>query len=259
MHTSFKISKKVQLQAGYSKRIFRPRLWDLNPFFNIRNNYSIRTGNPNLLPEFADSYEITGIFIVKKLTLNASVYYLHTTAVKENITIYEDGVTITKPMNIGTRDKVGVELNYKYTVAKWFSFNGDANYGYFQRKGEFATQKFDFNGDQWTTKLNLKFKLNGGFDIELSGSYESKYKTVQGNVSGFAFMDAGIRKKIWKGKAVVNLSVRDIFASRINKTVVDQSTYYLYNNSKRGRFITLGFSYSFGKGEAMSYTGGGRH
>lgn len=257
-HTSFKLSKKFQLQAGYSRRIYRPRLWDLNPFFNIRNNYSIRTGNPDLLPEFADSYEITGIFIVEKLTLNASVYYLHTTEVKENISIYEDGVTITKPMNIGTRDKVGFELNYKYTATKWFSFNGDVNYGYFQRKGEFEAQNFDFNGDQWSSKLNLKFKLKGGFDIELSGSYESKFKTVQGNVSGFAFMDAGIRKKLWKGKAVVNLSVRDIFASRIQKTVVDQPSYYLYNYSKRGRFITLGFSYSFGKGEAMSYTGGGR-
>jgi len=259
VHTSFKVSKAIQMQAGYSKRIYRPRLWDLNPFFNIRNSYSIRTGNPDLLPEFADSYEITGIFILKKLTLNASIYYLHTTEVKENIAIYENGVTITKPMNIGIRDKVGVELNYKYTVNNWFSFNGDGNYGYFQRKGEYETQNFDFNGDQWSTKLNLKFKLKGGFDIETSASYESKFKTVQGNVSGFAFMDIGIRKKFLKGKAVVNLSVRDIFASRIRESVVDQSSYYLYDFSKRGRFITLGFSYSFGKGEAMTYTGGGRH
>lgn len=259
IHTSYKVSKAFQLQAGYSKRIYRPRLWDLNPFFNIRNTYSIRTGNPNLLPEFADSYEFTGIYIVKKLTLNASLYYLHTTDVKENIALYEDGVTITKPMNIGRREKVGVELNYKYTVNRWFSFNGDGNFGYFVRKGEFESQNFDFEGSQWSTKLNLKFKLKAGFDVETSGSFESAYKTVQGNVSGFAYMDIGIRKKFLKGKAVLNLAVRDLFASRIRETIVDQSTYYLYDFSKRGRFITLGFSYSFGKGEAMSYTGGGRH
>lgn len=259
IHTSYKVSKKVQFQAGYSKRIFRPRLWDLNPFFNIQNNYNIRTGNPELLPEFADSYEITSILYLNKLMLNTSLYYLYTTNVKENITSFEDEVSITKPVNVGTNHKVGVELNWKYAVNKWFTANGDVNYGYFNRLGEFEMQNFNFQGNQWSTKVMTKFKLKGGIDFEVSGNYESSYRTVQGLVSGFAFADAGIRKKLWKGKGVVNVSVRDIFASRIRETIVDQSTYYLYSFSQRGRFITLGFSYSFGKGEAMTYTGGGRH
>ena len=258
VHTSYKLSKKVQFQAGYSKRIFRPRLWDLNPFFNIQNNYNIRTGNPDLLPEFADSYELTSIFYFKKIMLNTSLYYLYTTNVKENITFFEDDISITRPVNIGVNHKVGVELNWKYSVNKWLSANGDVNYGYFNRLGEFESQNFDFEGNQWSTMIMTKFKLKGGIDFEVSGNYESAYKTIQGKVSGFAYADAGLRKKLWKGKAVVSLSVRDIFASRIRETLIDQSTYYLYSFSQRGRFITLGFSYSFGKGEAMSYTGGRR-
>ena len=43
-HTSYKVSEIFSMQAGYSRRIFRPRLWDLNPFFNIRNNFNVRTG-----------------------------------------------------------------------------------------------------------------------------------------------------------------------------------------------------------------------
>ena len=65
-HTSYKISKMVSFQAGYSRRIYRPRLWDLNPFFNIRNISDIRRGNPQLEAEYADSHEITGIFIREK-------------------------------------------------------------------------------------------------------------------------------------------------------------------------------------------------
>lgn len=259
VHTSYKISKKVQFQAGYSRRIFRPRLWDLNPFFNIQNNYNFRTGNPDLLPEFADSYELTSIFYFKKVMLNTSLYYLYTTNVKENITNFENDISITRPENIGINHKVGVEVNWKYTVNKWLSANGDVNYGYFNRLGEFESQNFDFQGDQWSTMAMAKFKIKGGIDFELTGNYESAFKTVQGSVSGFASADAGLRKKLWKGKAVVSLSVRDMFASRIRETVIDQSTYYLYSFSRRGRFITAGFSYSFGKGEAMSYTGGRHH
>lgn len=259
VHTSFKASNKVQFQAGYSRRIFRPSLWDLNPFFNIQNNYNIRTGNPELLPEFADSYELTSIFYLKKIMLNTSLYYLYTTNVKERITYFNDDVSVTRPINVGVNHKVGIELNWKYTVNKWFSANGDVNYGYFNRLGKFETQNFDFQGEQWSTKIMTKFKIKGGIDFELSGNYESAFKTIQGTVSGFAFADAGLRKKLWKGKGVLNLSVRDIFASRIRANTIDQASYYLYSFSQRGRFITLGFSYSFGKGEAMTYTGGGRH
>ncbi len=255
LHTSYKWSETFSVQAGYSKRIYRPRLWDLNPFFNIRNSFNIRTGNPNLLPEFADSYELTGIFIFQKLSLNTSVYHLFTRDVKERVSFLEDGVNITTPINVGTNSKVGVELNGKYTAAKWLTIMADFNYGYFNRQGNFEDQNFDFNGDQYSAEMSTKFSLPANIDLEITPNYQSGYKTVQGSVSGYAHMDAGIRKKLWNGKAVVNLGVRDIFASRIRESIAEQETFSFYSYSRRGRFITFGLSYSFGKGEAMTYSG----
>ena len=259
VHTSYKFSKKVQFQAGYSKRIFRPRLWDLNPFFNIRNNYVIRTGNPDLLPEFGDSYEITSIFIWDKVSLNTSLYYLYTTNVKETISTSQGDIIYSRPENIGTNQKTGIEVNWKWNFKKWWSFNGDINAGVFNRKGQFNDQSFDFNSSQWSSKLTTKFKLKKDIDLELSGNYQSEYRTVQGSTDQFAFMNIGARKKILKGKAVVNLSLRDVFASQIRASHIIQSNYSFSSYSTRGRFITLGFSYSFGKGEAMQYSGGRRH
>ncbi len=255
VHTSYNVSKMIAFQAGYSRRIFRPRLWDLNPFFNIRNNFSIRQGNPNLLPEFGDSYELTAIFILSKLSLNSSIYHLYTMDVIERVSYFENNVTITKPINVGTRHKTGFELNGKYSPTKKISFIGDVNIGYFQRKGQFQSQDFAFTGGQWSSRLTGKFKLPKGFEAEISGDYQSGYKTVQNVVSGFAFMDLGLRKKLWDGKGVINASVRDVFASRIRESYVDNDDFYLYNFSQRGRFMTLGFSYSFGKGDAMTYSG----
>lgn len=259
MHTSYKINERFSMQLGYSRRISRPRLWDLNPFFSIQNTYSIRKGNPDLLPEFADSYELTGIFIFDKFSFNSSIYHLYTTDIQERVSYFQDNVNIVTPENIGTRRQTGVELNGKYTPAKWLTINGDLNYGYFIREGSFNNQVFDFQGDQTTGKLSGKVKLQWDIETELSGNYRSRYKTVQGTSSGFIFADIGIRKKLWKGKGIVNLSVRDIFASRIRENIVDQPDYYLYSFSRRGRFVALGFSYSFGKGEAMTYSGSRHH
>ena len=254
-HTSYKLTDNFSLQAGYSRRIFRPRLWDLNPFFNIRNNFSIRTGNPDLLPEFTDSYEISSIYIAGAASFNFSVYQRYTTDVVERVSTFENNVNIFKPYNIGTNRATGIEINGKYTVSKNFSINGDINYNYFNRKGELEGTNFDFSADQWTSKMTAKLKLPAGIDFEATGQYESRQQTVQSLISGNLFMDMGIRKKILKGRGVINFSARDLFASRIRESVTEQPTFYVYSWRQRGRFLTLGFSYGFGKGEAMEFSG----
>jgi hypothetical protein len=180
---------------------------------------------------------------------------LYQTDVIESVSVFEDNVNISTRENLGTNAKTGFEFNAKYRIAKWVTAMGDFNYGYFVRRGEFDGQSFDFEGDQWSTQVQFKFDLPLDIDIEWTPQYESRVVTVQGVQSGFFYMDAGIRKKLWSGKAVINLGVRDILASRIRESIVDQNDFYLYSFSQRGRFVTLGFSYSFGKGEAVSYTG----
>ncbi len=254
-HTSYEFSPRFQVQGGYSKRVFRPRLWDLNPFFNIRNNYNIRQGNPDLQPEFSNSYEITGVFVWENLSLNTSLYRLFTYDIVERVARVEGEVTYTMPMNLGTKATNGLEMNFKYYPNNWFTLSGDMNYGLFIREGSFEDQSFDFTNDQYNLRTTSKFKLKKGVDLEVSGMYESAYQTIQGSQGSMLFADAGIRKKLWDGKGVINLGVRDIFASRIRRGSIETGNSSQTYSSTRGRFITLGFSYGFGKGEAMTYSG----
>ncbi|MCL6275213.1 TonB-dependent receptor family protein [Muricauda sp. 2012CJ35-5] len=258
VHTSYKFSEKVSLQAGYSKRIYRPRLWDLNPFFNIRNNFNIRQGNPDLMPQFTDSYEMTSIFLIGKTSLNLGVYHRFTTDIIERVSTFENNVTTTRPENIGTNKTTGIEFNTKYRPANWLTLNADFNYFRFNREGSFEETVFDFNADRWTAKLMTKVKLPADFDMEFTGNYRSKYRTFQGENNSIAFLDMGLRKKIMKGKAILNLSIRDVFASRIWENQIAQQDFEVYSQRLRGRFVAFGFSYGFGKGEAMQYGGGRR-
>lgn len=254
-HASYKFSENLSLQAGYSRRIYRPRLWDLNPFFNIRDNFNIRTGNPDLLPQFTDSYEITGVFIMGKLAINTGVYHRYTTDVKELVVTFEDNVRTTMPMNIGTDKTTGLEINAEYDLTDWINLNGDFNYNNYQRVGRLESQVFDFAGELSTARLTTKLKLPADLEVELTGNYNSGFPTVQSTISSTTFMDLGLRKKLGDGKAVINVGVRDVFATRIMERITTQTSFALYSFSQRGRFITFGFSYGFGKGEAMTYSG----
>lgn len=254
-HTSFKVNDNLSLQGGYSKRIFRPRLWDLNPFFNIRNNFNISTGNPNLQPEFTDSYELTSIYKLGKVSMNMGVFYRHTEDVVENIVVFEDNVSISRPENIGINNTTGIEFNAKYIPANWLTLTNDFNFSHFVREGDFDGTSFDFTGDQWSNRLTGKLKLPADIDLELIGNYQSGFRTIQQEITENLFMDLGVRKKILKGKAILNLSIRDVFASRIQESVTTQPNFYLRNFSQQGRFITFGVSFGFGKGEAMEFSG----
>ena len=255
LHTSYKINKRFSLQAGYSKRIYRPRMWSLNPFFNIRNTFSIRTGNPDLLPEFTDSYELTGIYILGKSSFNLGVFRRNTSDVIERVITFEDNVSITKPLNIGTETTTGLEFNMKYNPAKWVTINGDLNYTYYSREGAFEGATFDFSSDRWSSKVTTKFKFPYDHDLEISGRYQSGRQTFQSQISGILYADIGFRKKFKNGRTIVNISVRDVFASRERESESIQDDYYLYSRYLRGRNITVGISYGFGKGEAMEFSG----
>ncbi len=257
-HVSYKFNDEISLQGGYSKRIFRPRLWDLNPFFNIRNDYNVRVGNPNLKPEYTDSFELTSIFIIPKASINAGMYHRYTTDVVERVTYFEDNVSVSRPENIGQENTTGLELNAKYNPWSWFTLTGDFNFSYFDRKGEFEDQNFDYTGERWTSRMTGKFKLPADFDFELTGNFQSKYKTLQGEITQNLYADLGLRKKVARGKLVITASVRDVFNSRIRESTVSQPEYYIYSKRQRGRFVSIGLSYGFGKGEAMTYSGGRR-
>ncbi len=257
-HISYKLSDRVSLQTSYSSRIYRPRLWDLNPFFNIRNNFSIRAGNPQLMPEFTDSYELGAVFILENITFNLSGYQRITTDKIEYITSFDGDVRTSSPFNIGTADTRGAELNFKYTPFRKMTLNGDVNYNFFTRTGSFNEQDFDFSNDQWSTKLTTKYKFNKSLDLEITGRLDSDIETVQGIRSGNLYYDLGARYKLLGGKVVANLSIRDVFASRVRESFVFQDSVESSSSRQLGRFISFGLSYGFGKGEAMTYGGGGR-
>ena len=255
-HISYKVSEKLSLQTGYSKRIYRPRLWDLNPFFNIRNNFNIFTGNPNLNPQFSDSYELTSIFKIGKTSFNLGAYHRFTTDVIERVTTFNNGVSTRMPINAGTNNATGIEFNTKYSPFKWGTLTADFNWNTFHRKGIFQGKSLDFNGTSWNSRATAKIKLPADFDLEISGNYRSKVKTIQGQQEDNLFANLGLRKKIFKGKVVANLSIRDLFASRVREyTTFQTDVFSTYGRSQRGRFISLGLSYAFGKGEAMQYSG----
>lgn len=255
INTSYKFNTNFSLQAGYSRRIYRPRLWDLNPFFNIRNSFNYRKGNPDLKSEYSDSYEISAIYLKGITSLNMSLYQLYTTNTIESVTTFQNNISVSGPENLGTKRVNGIELNAKITPTKKIVVNGDFNYNSFDRKASWQNQSFDFKGNNWSSEITSKFKFPKDLDLEMSWNYQSGFKTIDGESAPSQFLNLGARKKLLKGKGVISVNIRDLFATRVRENQTIRNDFNIWSRSVYGRFWVIGFSYGFGKGEAMEFRG----
>lgn len=255
LHTSYKLNQELSLQLGYSRRINRPHMWDLNPFNSIRDNHNIFTGNPDLKPTYTDSYEFTTIYTLGRTSMSFALFHRNSEDVVNDVITILNNITITSPDNVGESKSTGVELNGKAELSKWMVALGDFDYMQYNRTGEYNNQKFDFDYDRWSGRLTTKFKLPYQFDVECRVRYNSKMKELLTERKSNYYADFGVRKKLFKGRGIINFSIRDVFGTRMHESVSDQSSYYIYNKrSHQPRFV-LGFSYGFGKGEAMEFSG----
>jgi ferric enterobactin receptor len=243
---NYEINPGNALQWNYSRRIRRPRFWDLNPFFTYANPLSIRSGNPNLDPEFAHSFELSHIKYWKKGSLSSSIYYRHTEGVITRINrLSPEGISLRMPENLNTRDDIGSEFNLNYNPFKWWDINWTANLFYGRINAENAgfaglTQFFAY-----TSRINSRFSLKNDLDIQLMVNYRGPQGTPQGSRKAILFTDLGINKDVLNKKATVSFRITDIFNTAWYRSETFGDDFYIFSEGqwRARRQMSLAFSY----------------
>ena len=119
----YTLSETTDLGLSYSKRINRPSLWFVNPFYELDDFNSRFFGNPNLRAAFTDAIELSLLKKGNKFTLNPSVYYSRTTDRVQFYTIQnEEEIFETSPFNLDLETRFGLELSASYNPFKVAKF-----------------------------------------------------------------------------------------------------------------------------------------
>ncbi|MEL6124452.1 MAG: outer membrane beta-barrel family protein, partial [Bacteroidota bacterium] len=232
------------LQVSYSRRIRRPRFWDLNPFFTFSDSRNTFSGNPNLDPEFTDSYEINYIRYMDDLTLSGGVFYRHTTDVIQRVlTFLPNGTTNRQPENLSTRDDVGVELTFQYSGLKWLNLDGNANFFRQQINGQNFDDGFSADNITWFGRLTPRIKIGDVSDLQLRFNYRAPRETVQGTNRAIASLDIGWSLDVLDKQGTLTLSVRDVFNDRRRRsTTVGEGFFRESEFQWRARTTNLAFN-----------------
>ena len=223
---TYQFSETNQLQLSYSRRLSRPYFRLLLPFSNFNNPRNNSIGNPTLRPEYTDSYEVGTLRYLPAGSFLASVYYRYTTGVIERLILpADDGTTIRFPVNLGDRNSYGVELNFQYDLTDWWKFNSDFNLYTSQTEGSYEGTDYGVDITAWSGRAASTLDLTERLQSQVSFDYNAPRNTPQGRDLATYALDVGLSLKVFAGKGDLTLSGRDLFNTRVQRTIIEQQNY----------------------------------
>ena len=115
---SYNPSDDHSFSLGYSKRINRPSMNNMDPTKVYSDTYSYSEGNDRLVPSIMDNLEFNYVF---KGNLNVDLYYYHTSdAIQSLRQVVDDLYTKYYPKNCLTINTYGGDVSYNFS---WGKFN----------------------------------------------------------------------------------------------------------------------------------------
>ncbi|MBD5268673.1 MAG: TonB-dependent receptor [Bacteroides sp.] len=259
---SYSLPKDNEVQINYTRRIRRPWGAQLNSFTDISDPANISYGNPELEPQYANSFELNYIKNWSQHVISVSAYLRQNTNVMNRISYLDGDVMYSTWDNVSKELNSGVEIVAKNTLFKILNLTTTVNL-YDNHISAWQTnfvapdnKVYEISGKArnsfaWDARLMASARLPWQLSFQATGNYTSKNLTAQGSRQGGWSVDAGLRKNL--GNWSFSLNCRDIFNSRKFKSTVDGLDYTQTDKRWRGgRNLQLTVKYSFGNMKSKS-------
>ncbi|WP_434978327.1 TonB-dependent receptor domain-containing protein [Daejeonia sp. YH14] len=256
--------KSNQLLLNYSRRINRPRSWFLVPFnsFSQNDDRNLFAGNPDLNPEYVNSFELGYAIQKKKYTINPTLYYRRSQDETQMVVLRSQNdpqVLETRPYNVGWESQLGLDLNSTADLLPWWKIMANATFYRYESKGSFFNPELmdkaiSFDGDGFSARARLTntFTIDKTFNIQLQGFYRGGEKTASSHRKPMYALNLGASKTIWKGNGTVGFNIQDIFNTRAMKNYSYGSGFERYSYMQwQPRQFSVSFTYRFKQGEKI--------
>ncbi len=250
IHTTYKIRENQDIQLSYSRRINRPDMHSLNPFVDYSNPNFLRYGNPNLKPEYINSYEIGHSIFWKKSSISSSLFYRQINdVIKRYGFVDSNRVTHMTADNLSSGKSYGIEIVAEHAIFKWWRIN--ANFSYFRTIIEGDKENTSLTNDNysWTSKLNSNIMLPKGVMFQISGFYRGPMVTPQGQLEAMYSADIALKKDFFKDKLSLSFRLSDVFNTQQFKMSASGTNFSSEHTRKReSRVAYFGLSYKINGG-----------
>ncbi|MGC4041764.1 MAG: outer membrane beta-barrel family protein [Flavobacterium sp.] len=255
---NYKANDKDSFNFNFSRRVDRPSVGQLSPIREWTTPLVESRGNPDLKPQFTNSFEVNYTRTLKIGSITSGVFFRQ---INDEIvrTIYKNPENINQDIisfiNFENNQATGVEVSANLKATKWWSINTSAD-AYFKKvKGtvENANTGLQEYGEVDITSFN--FRMNNNFTatkklrFNLFGMYRGQEAGLQFTRKPMYKADLGATYTILKGKGSITARVNDIFQTM--HFAFDGSIPYKQEGAFywESRTLYVGFNWMFGGGK----------
>jgi Outer membrane receptor proteins, mostly Fe transport len=256
VNLQYKFSASHNLKFTYNRRINRPGIYDMDPYYKTDQYYNITQGNPNLKPDYRDRLQLTytwnfgsnyfSPYIYKEYFTNklGSEYLVINSPLTNSLTI------ITKPFNLLSGYESGGGLN---AMLWYININARIYQGHFN---EYTGQSIiipavDYFSYSITSYAFKTFTKNKKTTAYVFLSYNGVNMNAQSKTYSIPFYGLGVQQQIKDHSLGVFFLLpfsTDITFSRTETTTP------AYNSRNTlgfnvSNFIQFSYSYKFNKGK----------
>ena len=251
-YINYSPSDKNTFNLSVSRRVDRPSLEQLNPIREWSTPQIDSEGNPELVPQFTNSYEFNYTRKTKIGAITTGVFYRK---IYKEITriIFESSVNTEKLIlsydNLVDNNAYGLEVSGNLQFTKWFSSN--LSFDAYSKKvnGVVGDETLSIDVTIFNTRMNNTFKINKNLRLQLSGMYRGRDLRLQFLREPMWKIDMGASQNILKGDGTITFRVSDIFNSFNFAFSGDRPIRRNGQFNWESQTAYIGFNYRFGSGK----------
>ncbi|MDE6444451.1 MAG: outer membrane beta-barrel family protein, partial [Muribaculaceae bacterium] len=266
---SWSLPHDNEVQINYTRRLRRPWGGQLNSFRDYSNPTNVSYGNPELEPQYSNSFELNYLKSWTYHIISVSAYMRTTSNMLNRVSALDGEVMYSTWANVADQNNAGCEIVVKNslfhsrldlttTVNLYNNHIGAWTYNFIGDNGFSEVISGDKqNSFAWDARIMASVRLPWSLSLQATGNYNSKMLTAQGSRQGGWGLNLGIRKNV--GAWSFSLNCRDVFNSRRFKSTTTGPGYTQHDERWRGgTSVRLTIKYSFGnmKGKQQRERGG---
>lgn len=264
---TYKPSEANQFQLSYSRRVDRPGLTQVNPIREWSTPLISSLGNPTLVPQFTNSYELNYTRRLKNGSITSGIFYR---AIQDEInrTVFVDRLDLNKLIlsyrNFDNTSAYGLEVSGNYNPFKWWSINGSFDLYQQTQRGlteqlpadnpnpseeDIIVQEVEVDNTAWNLRMNNSFKATEKLTFQLFAFYRGANKDLQISMKPMYFINTGARYTFADGKGTFSLNFNDVFNTM--RFAFNGRLPYVQNGqfNWESQNVYAGISYRFGSGK----------
>lgn len=256
-YLTYNPSEKNAFNLNYSRRVDRPSIGQVNPIREWSTPTITSIGDPTLVPQFTNSFELNYTRKTKIGSLTSGAFYRR---IEDEITriVYTDPTDATKQIltydNFKNNNAYGFEFSGNLDFTKWWGANFGIDAYYKKVKGtvENALHEFEYTEADaaiFNARINNSFKVVKDFRLQWFLMYRGQDVGLQFTRKPMWKTDLGASLNVMKGKGTISLRSSDIFNTMKFAFDGDKPSKAIGQFRWESQSIYVGFNYKFGSGK----------